>query len=438
MVKFLSVFFAGVITSLYFFPFEFFAFPGLNTKMAMAVVGVFLCLYHLVRKREFLVPKEFAVLSLVAFAISLTAYFSVVFNETPDYVYVSYFISMWVWLSAAYVVCVVAKKVHRKLTIELLSNYLIAVCVAQCIMAIIIDYTPAVKAVVDTYINQDQTFLNSVGRLYGIGAWLDVAGTRFSVCLVIIAFMLNKYIYDYPPFKIGIYILAYIIITVLGNMIARTTTVGNVISLAYLFVMLKLWRLRIKQDGIKLFLGIMLLLLLIIPVVWYFYNTNAQFKELIRYAFEGFFNYFERGAFRTGSTDILKEMYVFPDNFKTWIIGDGYYTNPFRIDPYYVSQNYYSLGYYMLTDVGYLRFIFYFGLIGMLGFVVLIVTITRLLIKKFPGYKHLFLLFMLVNLSIWLKVSTDIFLVFALFLCIPQEDNEDYDKLVAIGDEDTV
>ena len=29
---------------------------------------------------------------------------------------------------------------------------------------------------------------------------------------------------------------------------------------------------------------------------------------------------------------------------------------------------------------------------------------------------------------VWLKVSTDIFLVFAIFLCVSKEENEAYDK----------
>lgn len=60
-------------------------------------------------------------------------------------------------------------------------------------------------------------------------------------------------------------------------------------------------------------------------------------------------------------------MYVFPDNLKTWIIGDGYFSNPYNTDPFYIGTR--SRGYYMGTDVGYLRFIFYFGLIGLSAFI---------------------------------------------------------------------
>ena len=38
-----------------------------------------------------------------------------------------------------------------------------------------------------------------------------------------------------------------------------------------------------------------------------------------------------------------------------------------------------------------------------------------------------------VNYIVWMKVSTDIFLVFALFLCVGQEENDDYDRMIAEG-----
>lgn len=50
-------------------------------------------------------------------------------------------------------------------------------------------------------------------------------------------------------------------------------------------------------------------------------------------------------------------MYVFPDNLKTWIIGDGYFNGPEDSDPYYTGEIW-DIGYYKGTDVGYLRFIF--------------------------------------------------------------------------------
>lgn len=119
-------------------------------------------------------------------------------------------------------------------------------------------------------------------------------------------------------------------------------------------------------------------------------------------------------------------MYVFPETLKTWIIGDGYFLNPSDIDSYYTGKIY--GGYYMGTDVGYLRFIFYFGLIGLIAFSIFIYKTYRICYQRFPYMKDLFFMILLINFIVWFKVSTDIFLVFALFLMVDKTDNEKMEK----------
>jgi hypothetical protein len=143
---------------------------------------------------------------------------------------------------------------------------------------------------------------------------------------------------------------------------------------------------------------------------------------LFRFAFEAFFNYIERGEFETSSTDRLQTMYVFPESLKTWLIGDGYFSNPYG-DPNFIGK--YIGGYYMGTDVGYLRFIFYFGLMGLLAFSVFMIYSAQTCMRNLPHYKAMFALLLLSNFVIWLKVSTDIFLVFALFICVANLQEED-------------
>lgn len=116
-------------------------------------------------------------------------------------------------------------------------------------------------------------------------------------------------------------------------------------------------------------------------------------------------------------------MYVFPESLKTWIIGDGYIVNPVDVDPYYTGDIY--EGYYMGTDVGYLRFIFYFGLIGLIAFSVFMYKSYRICCNRLVAYKNLFLLILLINFIVWFKVSTDVFLVFALFLMMDKGETKE-------------
>jgi hypothetical protein len=199
-------------------------------------------------------------------------------------------------------------------------------------------------------------------------------------------------------------------------MIARTTYVGCVIGFTYLIIASGIWRFQMKTSMSKMLGILIILLILIIPVCVYLYNTDPRFYTLLRFAFEGFFNLFENGEWSLASNEKLKSMIVFPETLKTWIIGDGYFANPYNSDPYYVGE--YIEGWYMGTDVGYLRFIFYFGLLGLSAFVFFITYAARLCWRTYLGYKPMIILIYLVGLVVWAKVSTDIFLVFALFICL--------------------
>ena len=70
----------------------------------------------------------------------------------------------------------------------------------------------------------------------------------------------------------------------------------------------------------------------------------------------------------------------------------------------------------MRIDIGYLRFIYYFGIIGLIFMMSVIISSAVVCMRHFPREKWLFILALLVGLTVWFKVSTDIFSFFALFL----------------------
>jgi hypothetical protein len=382
--------------------------------MGLAVVGLAIAAFQLSKKKSQGVPKDIFAITVLSIVVSLIGLFSVIFNNTPDYAYATYVVSMCVWLSGAYATCILIKKVHDGLSLETVTFYLTAVCVFQCIIALIIDANLAVKNFVDAYIMQDQELLTELERIYGIGAYLDIAGVRFSACLILLTFAINKNKDKMSNAQMLVALVAFVVIAVVGNMIARTTIVGVVLSLTCVAITFRLN--SVSNSFFRLLRVALLVLIVALPVSIYLYNNNLQFHELSRFAFEGFFNFFETGEWQIDSNEKLKTMIVFPDNAKTWIIGDGYFTNPYYTDPTYVG--YQPGGYYMGTDIGYLRFIFYFGLTGLLAFSTFFVTSAKVCIAKLPEYKLLVLFILLLGFVIWLKVATDVFLVFALLLCV--------------------
>ena len=425
MWKYLAILMTGVLTSFYFFPFEFAILPGANTKMVMAGISLVVLGIQLAQKRNAVMNKDFFVLSLLACFVSLAGLIAVSYNETYDYTYATYIISMWVWLGGAYLTICCMRWLHQKVSPELIMQYLIGVCVSQCFLALLIDSFEPFKDFVNTYVASfdfvqfDQ--LNEGGRLYGIGASLDVSGLRFSAVLVMIAYLSMQKEARTDNLKIVVYLIAFCIIAIVGNMMARTTTMGVGLSLVYwMYAWYK------DKEGKRVWIWAAVIVGMTILVSSYLYHINQNFKEDIRFAFEGFFSLWEKGEWDVSSNDRLKNMFVFPDNTKTWLIGDGYIENPYSRDPYYTGPRY--GGYYMGTDVGYLRFIFYFGLIGLSFFLMFFGKATQICMRRFKGYGLLFLLILSVNLIGWVKVSTDIFLVFALFLCIDSNESAEAEE----------
>ena len=427
-LKLIAMLFLVFLTSMFFFPFEFTFLPGINTKMAMAAVGLVLFALDLAKGRAASLDRSFFLLSFLAALVSLAAFASAVINHTNDYTYASYIISMWVWMGAAYVVVSVIKWVHGEATVEIVGNYLIAVCVMQCGLAIMIDSFPWFKELVNQLVLgqgfvENET-LEKANRLYGIGCSLDVAGTRFSCTLVILAFLSMRIARTEKKQWTWLYLLSFFAISVIGNIIARTTIVGvGMAVLVWLIGAIAVRQAETRRFLISRWLAVLITAIIVCSVL---YIESPVFKDNFRFGFEGFFSLFETGKWETNSNNILKNMIVFPDNLHTWVVGDGYLENPYRRDINYVGPNF--GGYYMATDIGYLRFIFYFGLVGLLLFCAYIVACANELMKRFPAYSWMFFCILLINLIVWMKVSTDIFVVMAIFLCLREPGKEDVNE----------
>lgn len=424
MIKIIGVIITGFVTSLFLFPFQFTGLP-VNTKLILAVGGLVVLGFELARGQSAKFDRRITTLSFLAIFVSICGIVSVFVNNTPDYSYAGYIMSMWVWLGAAYFVLKLMQAVHGHLNVQIVCNYLIAVSVAQCLASIIIDRNDGFRNFVDRYVQQGQVFLkNTVGvkRKYGIGANLDVAASRFSAVLVILSYLFVKANDSKKTILALVYLGCFLFISVQGNAIARTTTVGMLIGITCICVYAFMCIFgRAKNRGYALSIGAIVGAILISSSV-YLYNTDEQFHDDMRFGFEGFFSLAERGSWEVASNDRLKTMYVWPDNLKTWLIGDGYFANPKDTDPYFVGEM--TGGYYKGTDVGFLRFIFYFGIIGLTAFSAFMCYAAAICMETFRKYKWMFLMILAANFIIWLKVSTDNFVVFAPFLVLSAIDNK--------------
>ena len=422
-MKWLKVLLTGILVSLFYFPVEFTFLPGINTKMMMGAIGIAFLLFSFIRKKEFSIPRSLLILLLISTAVSMISLISITYNDTPDTTYVSYIVSAAVWLSAAYVACWFIFFTHDMIDVPLVVYYLTGVCVFQCIIALVIDFNPSFQHFVDRYV-VGGSFYHHIHRLYGIGAGLDVAGTRFACLFVALGSLLSLRSKVLSVTKVFLLFLSFVIITVIGNMIARTTLVGTIIGLILLLIMGNgLFQTQKQQTNPGKLLGIIGLILVIgIPLVVFFYQTNEQFFRLMRFGFEGFFSLAEKGVWQVSSNDALESMVVWPDELKTWIIGDGYFVSE-RIDPNYLGTIM-EKGYYKGTDIGYCRFLFYFGILGLIAISAVMVYATTICCMENKTYTVLFIMALLAGLIMWWKASTDVFVFFTLFICASYIRNE--------------
>lgn len=416
MIRAIQVSIITILTSFFFFPFFFTILPSVNTKMFLAALGLIAFVIDRSNNRTQFFENKLFWISIGALGVSFCSFLSMTINNTPDNSYLSYIISMWVWLFAAYFCVFLMRQVHGEISLETIGYYLVAVALLQCTLGLLINYFPLINNAVNSVVTGEKYMIGIEGRLHGIGCALDVGGGRLGAILIILAYLILQSIKHQKSWWVFTGLLgAFFYILVIGNMIGRTTTVGAAIAIAYLIFSLCSDR-KIEATSIRSFLSIAVLVITIGVIICVgLYNISPEMHKLLRFGFEAFFNYFEHGTFETHSTNMLSEGMIFPDNFKTWIIGDGYMASGSN-DPYYIGPADY--GFYMNTDAGYSRFIFYFGLIGLSSFILFFIIVCKKCINGLENDQLLFIAILILGLCIWVKVSTDLFLVFAPFLCI--------------------
>lgn len=394
-----------LVVDAFIFPVRLNFFSAINSKMAMALIGGFVFAFKCIHSHEVKVPTRIVVSALLAILFSLWCLFSITENGTDQTVYVSYWSSFATWLFGAYGVYVVFKAVKGECDLASITKFLSIVCVGQCALALLIDNVPMVRSIVHSLFFEQYGFYERAGRLYGVGCALDTAGVRFAAILILIThqIVVNRNVYENRFSMLGT-LAAFIIITVIGSMISRTTSVGAVIALAYLLVRYA----TVKKGGyisrkqIMMFLSLFALIFLSVLVFSALYNSSSDTRSHLRFAFEGFFNWVETGEFRTTSTDILmNDMWIWPDNFHDWMIGTGLY-------------GVFSWG----TDIGYCNFVLYCGLIGLAIFSFFFIYTSLSLNTKFKDFMLLSLLLIALQAVIWVKVATDIFCILSLLMVI--------------------
>ncbi len=408
-----------ILADFFYFPVGLKYFPSAaNSKMIMAVVAIILLLITKASRQEPIINKKFILLCLLALGVSLTTYVTTVINGTHDNTYVTYIVSMLVWLGGAYTFVSYVKWVHGEVSVLNVTLYLIAACTVQCILAILFDRYPLIDHwACQIFPGQEELAIGGkdAERLYGIACAYDVAGMRLAAVLFAMSCISIQFLGDSqkPIWNKILFMMSFLCISVIGNMISRTASLGVIFGLIYICYALSPFSKFGREKKFMVrnwFLGIFLLG---VPTIFVLYGHDATFQKQFRFGFEGFFSLAESGDWNVRSNKQLEGMMILPDNLKTWLIGDGLFFDTTQ-EPYYVGKHY--KGYYMGTDVGYSRFLFYSGIMGLGSFIIFMCYSCVLCCQEFPHYKQLFIGLLLIQFLIWIKVSSDIFVIFAAYI----------------------
>lgn len=348
---------AGVVVFLlYLFHISFKPFPYfLRTRLIIALIGV----YFILRKEKISFDVRVLKLILLTTLAIFPILISSLVNSNFDFWFVQNIVlTLFFLLSSFGVIKLFSIYFGKNFSIEDVLKLIVYAIAFHNLITALGFLIPVVGNFINTIQNQDensQVVINSIvefqSRFIGLGIGsFFTGGVISSLGLLSSSVLIVKEKSKRGAF-IQIIIFAFIALT--GLFIARTTLIGFGLAILYMYTPF----ISVSSGVLSYYRGVqnrillacLLVMVLLVPVLYFGVSQLTESSAFV-HAFEIFLG--DGGT--TSSTEYMKSMYIFPDNFKTWIVGDGKFTD--------------GNGYYMGTDVGFLRLWFYYGVLGSLFF----------------------------------------------------------------------
>ena len=335
-------------------------FPGMpsGTRVMISGVGIGVLLLKFISeillKRKVFLSKNFVqVISLCLF-IAVYSLFIILVRHTKDLEFVKYPFFVIQWLGGGYIITQMQRHIYGEVKFQNVAIYIVASVVLQVIIAFLMFISPPIHDLF-TSINLNDPPTGEAFRefrLVGFASYYFGAGIICGYALILIPFLIP---YCKNKTQIRLLSFSFLLILLLGMMMSRTTMLGGAVAIILLILPS---RFGLNSSAkIRSFLSYFIIIpILIIPL---FFMLDQKLIDTVKVAsefgFEMFYNYLDEGNLTTGSTEQMKEMYKLPDSSITYLLGDGIFYNNQMND---------SEGYYMGTDIGFLRLLYYFGIFG--------------------------------------------------------------------------
>lgn len=298
-----------------------------------------------------------------------------ILHGTQDYSYFGEYITIIATVLTCLVICVRIYKTEGEndLCEKFMRNFIYAMMLYVFSSVIAIVFPSYREFIIKTVSMSD--YAHSViqvekyrTRIGFAGLSVYSSGIKCALANLFVLFFAFKSLRENNRIRLGIWILyAW---TILGEFLYSRTSLLLSILCLFLFVILVLTRLHRITTFLKFVLLGAFATLLVILLVGQFEGDNAS----LAWQLEVLVNMLNGRGFNATSLNIMRRM-AFVPSIPTLLFGDGRYAGV-------------NGGYYMSTDLGYMRSILYYGLFGFL-FVVNLVAITLKTIpriRKEPEY----------------------------------------------------
>lgn len=345
---------------LYIFNISFVPLPYfLRTRLLLGALGIMLA-FFLTKPSD--LSKSILYLAGGFSLLLLPSGVTYAVNGVFDGWFVQYAAQQLLHLFAAYLLVVLSLHFIRGFGLDALFWFVIYAVAINNLMALGMFFNPPLQEFMLSVQNHDEIagskleeYLEMSFRFYGIGINTFFMGGLISgYTLLLLAYLIRK---EPVGKRIVWYSILFLLIAVTGVFIARTTLVGAGIGAAYILCQAQ-WTTDFSVAAVRRnarFIGVLLVVAVLGITMLNYVFPEAWDSGVIGHAFELYLSLDSGGELATSSTDHLQSMYVWPGEFRTWIIGDGKFNVAGGL-------------FYMDTDVGYLRMIYYFGILGMAVF----------------------------------------------------------------------
>ena len=301
--------------------------------------------------------------------MSLFTVLSSVVNTITENTFIIFPFQVIYLLLLSYCIYYITKRICKVISFYVITRYFLMTLVVQSVIAIVMFVNQPICLFLFDLQGIDLTSrvikMYFGVRLIGLGCFYFGAGAIYGLGLIAIMPFMLKAKNKQQLIKL---ILLYVYIFIVGIFFARTAMIGCVFSIVYL-----IFCILIPKMCNKVFLVFrqFIIYLTVFGIALVFIYTSSpklqeDYGDIIDFGFEAFINLVENGELSTASSDGLTEYHlsIWPQNQKTYYIGDMRWT---KGDSYYGD-----------SDVGYVRLLFYFGVPGVILFLLYQYSIVRI------------------------------------------------------------